>query len=162
MRRSFQKPFPKLIRRWIKDGGSIFKEYKIIDFTRPIEFGTMTNKVATRNPTEIWLWKRLRAPSCYSAEQTLPGYTVFFKGRAQFIHDSCQRHSKTTWTRGRLTGISLPKYDVMLDHVLICAGQSQGRVDESTRHICMRERVPHHKTSFICQNGLPSTIPMKD
>jgi hypothetical protein len=108
MRRSFQKPFPKLIRRWIKDGGSIFKEYKITDFTRPIEFGTMTNKVATRNPIEIWLWKRLRAPSCYSAEQTLPGYTVFFKGRAQFIHDSCQRHSKTTWTRGGLQASVYP------------------------------------------------------
>jgi hypothetical protein len=26
----------------------------------------------------------------------------------------------------------------------------------------MRERIPHHKTSFICQNGLPSAIPPRD
>jgi hypothetical protein len=30
-----------------------FKGYKITEFTRPIEFGTTTNKVATRNPMEF-------------------------------------------------------------------------------------------------------------
>jgi hypothetical protein len=32
---------------------NIFKGYKITDLTRPNELGTMTNKVATRNPTEL-------------------------------------------------------------------------------------------------------------
>jgi hypothetical protein len=32
---------------------NIFKRYKITDFTRPIELGTMTNKVATRNPVDF-------------------------------------------------------------------------------------------------------------
>jgi hypothetical protein len=32
---------------------NIFKGCKITDFTRPIEFGTTTNKVATRNPVEF-------------------------------------------------------------------------------------------------------------
>jgi hypothetical protein len=64
--------------------------------------------------------------------------------------------------QGRLIGISLPKSDVMLDHVLIYIGQSWGRVEESTRHSWMRERVPYHKTSSICQNGLPGAIPLRD
>jgi hypothetical protein len=32
---------------------NIFKGYKITDFTRPIEFRTTMNKVATRNPVEF-------------------------------------------------------------------------------------------------------------
>jgi hypothetical protein len=32
----------------------------------------------------------------------------------------------------RITGISLPKSDVMLDQVLVCTRQSRGRVEGST------------------------------
>jgi hypothetical protein len=34
----------------------------------------------------------------------------------------------------RITGICLPKPDVILDQILICTGQSQGRVEGSTRY----------------------------
>jgi hypothetical protein len=61
---------------------NIFKRYKIIDLTRPNEFETTTNKVATRSTERTRLWKRLCAPSCYSAEHTLLSYIVFFKGGA--------------------------------------------------------------------------------
>jgi hypothetical protein len=62
----------------------------------------------------------------------------------------------------RLTDISLPKFDVMLDQVPICTGQLQGRVEGSTRSYWMREHVPHHKTSSTCQHVLPSTMPLRD
>jgi hypothetical protein len=62
----------------------------------------------------------------------------------------------------KLTGINLPKSDVMLDQVLICIEQLQGRLEGSTRNCWMRERIPHHKISSICQNGLPSVIPPRD
>jgi hypothetical protein len=78
---------------------NIFKRYKITDLTRPNELGTTTNKVATKSTERTRLWKRLRAPSCYSAEHTLLDYTIFFKGGAQCIQDWCQRHNMTTWTR---------------------------------------------------------------
>jgi hypothetical protein len=57
------------------------------------------NKVATKSPERTRLWKWLRTPSCYMAEHTLLGYTVFFKGRAQCIQDGYQQHSGTTRTR---------------------------------------------------------------
>jgi hypothetical protein len=62
----------------------------------------------------------------------------------------------------RLTGISLPKSDMMLDQVLIYTGQSRGRVEGSTQSYWMRERTPRHKTSSICQNRLPGTISLRD
>jgi hypothetical protein len=61
---------------------NIFKRYKITDPTRPNKLGNTTKKVATRSTERAWLWKRLHAPSCYSAEHTLLGYTVFFKAGA--------------------------------------------------------------------------------
>jgi hypothetical protein len=48
----------------------------------------------------------------------------------------------------RLTDISLPKPDVILDQMLICTGQSQDSVEGSTRSYCMMERIPHHKDFF--------------
>jgi hypothetical protein len=76
-----------------------FERHKITDLTRPNKLSNTTNKVATRSLERTRLWKRLRAPSCYTAEHTLLDYIVFFKGRVQCIQDWCQRHSKATWTR---------------------------------------------------------------
>jgi hypothetical protein len=78
---------------------NIFKRYKITYLTRPNEFGTMMNKLATRSTERTQLWKRLRAPSRYSAEHTLLSYIVFFKEGAQCIQDWCQWHNVTTRTR---------------------------------------------------------------
>jgi hypothetical protein len=55
---------------------------------------------SNKEPSGIRSWKWLHAPRCYSAEHTLPDYTIFFKRRAQCIQDWCQWHSETTWTRG--------------------------------------------------------------
>jgi hypothetical protein len=62
----------------------------------------------------------------------------------------------------RLTGICLPKADVILDQMLICTGQLQGRVEGSTQNYWTRERIPHHKTSSSCQDGLPGTMSSRD
>jgi hypothetical protein len=62
----------------------------------------------------------------------------------------------------RLTDISLPKSDVILDQVPIRTGQSRGRVEGSTPSCWMRERVQHHKTSSTYQHVLPGTMPLRD
>jgi hypothetical protein len=62
----------------------------------------------------------------------------------------------------KLIGINLPKFDVMLNQVLIRTEQSRGRLEGSNWNCWMRERIPHHKISSIYQNGLPSTILLRD
>jgi hypothetical protein len=60
--------------------------------------------------------------------------------------------------QARLTDISLPKPDVILDLTLICTGQPQGSAEGSTRSYWMMERIPHHKTFFTCHHVLPGTM----
>jgi hypothetical protein len=58
----------------------------------------------------------------------------------------------------RLTDIYLPKLDMILDQMLICTKQSQGRVEGSAQNRWKREHIPHHKTSSTYQDGLPGTM----
>jgi hypothetical protein len=101
---------------------NIVKGHKVTDLTRPNKLGTTTSKVATRSPGRTRLWKRLRAPSYNTAEDTQLRYTVFFE-RKDVVHP--RRISVAQWDNTdqvRLTGISLPKPDVILDQTLICTG----------------------------------------
>jgi hypothetical protein len=62
----------------------------------------------------------------------------------------------------RPTDICLPKSDVMLDMVLICTEQSQGRRRGSTQNWQMKERIPHHKTPSNYHHVLPSTMLLRE
>jgi hypothetical protein len=76
---------------------NIFKRYKITDITRSIKFGTMTNKVATRNPVEFGTGTTTCSKLLLDRTHSTRLY-CFFKRRAQCIQDWCQRHNRTTWT----------------------------------------------------------------
>ena len=64
--------------------------------------------------------------------------------------------------QGRPVGISLPKSDVMLDQVLICTGQSQGRRGGSAQNYQMGEHISHHKTFSIYRHVLPDKMSLQD
>jgi hypothetical protein len=140
---------------------NIFKRYKITDSIRSIEFGTTTNKIATRNPVEF----STGTTTCSKLllDRTHSTRLHYFLQRKRAVHPRLvSTAQQDNMDQVGLIGISLPKSHVMLDQVLICTGQSQGRVEGSTRSCWMKERIPLHKTSSFCQNGLPSAIPLRD
>jgi hypothetical protein len=92
----------------------MFKGYKITDLTRPIELSTTMNKVATRNPME------------YGSENDYVLLVAIGRTRSTRLYCFLQRKSVVhprlvsvpQWDnmgQVRLTGICLPKPDVMLD-----------------------------------------------
>jgi hypothetical protein len=145
---------------------NIFKEYKITYLTIPNEFSTINRSISSKEPSGILALEWLVPTEFYLLLRRtyLPGHTVSSKEG----HNASKIGVNST---GLLLGLGnayrhlsteAPYSDVILDQMLICIGQSQDRVEESTRCCWMRECVPHHKTSSICQSGLPSAIPLRD
>ena len=76
------------------------KKYKITHLTRPQRTRYYDKQGSKKEPGHNSALERLRVPNCYLVEQTALGYTIFFKGRTQYIQGGSQQHGGTTWTKG--------------------------------------------------------------